>query len=130
MPATCPSWVAIVVWNSPKGESPIQVGIPETLIGTTSRSRSRASRAPVNPEKSSTWELPEIEELYARLGKTADAKERATVIRGIGDILYSGFHTIPLVDLYALFGVNQKKVGEWKTTGYYGFTHLEYVQKR
>jgi peptide/nickel transport system substrate-binding protein len=75
-------------------------------------------------------ELPEIQDIYARLGKTADPRERASLIRGVGDILYSGYHVLPLVDLYALFGVNQKKVGDWKTTGYYGFTHLEHVQKR
>ncbi len=75
-------------------------------------------------------ELPEIEDLFARIGKTADVKERERLIRGIGDIVHAGYHVIPLVDLYALFGVNQKKVGAWKTTGYYGFTHLEYVQKK
>ncbi len=75
-------------------------------------------------------EHPEIQNIYARLAKTADHKERAGLIRGIGDILYAGHHTLPVVDIYPLFGVNQKKVGEWKTTGYYGFTHLEYAQKR
>jgi peptide/nickel transport system substrate-binding protein len=75
-------------------------------------------------------ELPEIHDLFARLGRLADPKERAGVIRAIGDILYTGYHVLPVVDLFALFGVNQKKVGEWKTTGYYGFTHLEHVQKR
>ncbi|MBI4608271.1 MAG: ABC transporter substrate-binding protein [Candidatus Rokubacteria bacterium] len=75
-------------------------------------------------------ELPEIQDLWARLGRTADPVERGKVIRAIGDILYSGYHVVPLVDLYPLFGINQKKVGEWKTTGYYGFTHLEYAQKR
>ncbi len=75
-------------------------------------------------------ELPELEDLFSRLGKTADSKERDRMIRSIGDTLHAGYHVIPLVDLPALFGVNQKKVGEWKTTGYYGFTHLEYVKKR
>lgn len=75
-------------------------------------------------------ELPEVEDLFSRLGKTTEPGERAKLIRAIGDILYSGHHVLPLVDLYPLFGVNEKKVGEWKTTGYYGFTHLEYAQKR
>ena len=35
----------------------------------------------------------------------------------MGDVVYNGYHMIPLVDLYALFGVNGKKVGAWKTTG-------------
>jgi len=59
-----------------------------------------------------------------------DPKERERIIRSIGDVMHAGYHVIPIVDLPALFGLNQKKVGEWKTTGYYGFTHLEYVQKR
>lgn len=75
-------------------------------------------------------ELPEIQDLYARLDKAIDPKERAQLIRSLGDILYSGYHVVPLVNLFPLFGVNQKKVGDWKTTGYYGFTHLEYAQKR
>jgi ABC-type transport system substrate-binding protein len=75
-------------------------------------------------------ELPELEDLFARLAKTADDKERDRIIRSIGDVVYMGYHVIPIVDLPALFGVNQKKIGEWKTTGYYGFTHLEHVQKR
>ncbi|MGH7391961.1 MAG: ABC transporter substrate-binding protein [Candidatus Rokuibacteriota bacterium] len=75
-------------------------------------------------------ELPELQDLFARVGKTADTTERARLIRAIGDVLYSGHHVMPLVDLYPLFGVNQKKVGEWKTTGYYGFTHLEYAHRR
>ncbi len=75
-------------------------------------------------------ELPEIEDLYARLRKTADPKERAKLLRSVGDIVHAGYHVIPLVDLPALFGINPKKVGAWKTTGYYGFTHLEHVQKR
>jgi peptide/nickel transport system substrate-binding protein len=75
-------------------------------------------------------ELPEIEDLYSRLEMSGDPAERAKLVRAIGDVLHSGYHTLPLVDLYPLFGVNQKRVGEWKTTGYYGFTHLEYVQKR
>jgi peptide/nickel transport system substrate-binding protein len=77
-----------------------------------------------------TVELPEIEDLFARLRQTADPKERAKILRSVGDIVYNGYHVIPIVDLYALFGVNQKKVGAWKTTGYYSFTHLEYAQKR
>ena len=52
------------------------------------------------------------------------------MVRAIGDIIHSGYHAVPLVDLYPLFGVNQKKVGDWKTTGYYGFTHLEYAQMK
>jgi dipeptide transport system substrate-binding protein len=75
-------------------------------------------------------EHPEIEELYGRLRKSADPREREKLIRAVGDVLHSGYHTIPFVDLPGLFGVNPKKVGAWKTTGYYGFTHLEYVQKR
>jgi peptide/nickel transport system substrate-binding protein len=75
-------------------------------------------------------ELPEIEDLFQRLQRTADPKERARIIRSVGDIIHNGYHVIPLVDLYALYGVNSKKVGAWKTTGYYSFTHLEYVQKR
>lgn len=75
-------------------------------------------------------ELPEIQDLFSRLEKTIDPKERAQVIRGVGDVLYAGYHFVPVVNLYPLFGVNQKKVGDWKTTGYYGFTHLEYAQKR
>lgn len=75
-------------------------------------------------------EVPEIEELFARLVKTADPAERAKLLRGVGDVVYHGYHVIPLVDVYALFGVNGKKVGTWKTTGYFSFTHLEYAQKR
>jgi ABC-type transport system substrate-binding protein len=75
-------------------------------------------------------EAPEIEDLFARLAKTPDPKERARIIRGVGDVLYNGYHVLPIVDIYALFGVNGKKVGTWKTTGYYSFTHLEYAQKR
>jgi ABC-type transport system substrate-binding protein len=75
-------------------------------------------------------ELPEIEDLFVRLAKTSDPRERAKIIRSVGDAVYNGYHVIPLVDLYALFGVNPRKVGVWKTTGYYSFTHLEYVQKR
>jgi peptide/nickel transport system substrate-binding protein len=75
-------------------------------------------------------ELPEIEDLFSRLDRSADPAERAKMVRSIGDIIYSGYHAVPLVDLYPLFGVNQKKVGDWKTTGYYGFTHLEYAQKK
>jgi hypothetical protein len=48
----------------------------------------------------------------------------------VGDAVYNGYHVIPLVDVHALFGVNPRKVGTWKTTGYYSFTHLEYAQKR
>jgi hypothetical protein len=47
----------------------------------------------------------------------------------VGDVVYNGYHVIPLVDIYPLFGVNPKKVGTWKTTGYYNVTHLEYAQK-
>jgi peptide/nickel transport system substrate-binding protein len=75
-------------------------------------------------------ELPEIEDHFAALNKAADPKERAKIIRSIGDTVYNGYHVIPVVDLYALFGINPKKVAAWKTTGYYSFTHLEYVQKR
>lgn len=75
-------------------------------------------------------ELPEIEALFDQLGQTVTSEGRARIIRQIGDIIYDGYHVLPLVDLYALFGVNQKKVGKWDTTGYYGFTHLEYAQKR
>ena len=75
-------------------------------------------------------ELPELQDLFARVAKAADPVERGKLIRAIGDVLYNGYHVLPLVDIYPLFGVNQKKVGEWKTTGYYGFTHLEYAQKR
>lgn len=75
-------------------------------------------------------ELPELEDLFVRLNKTADPKERAKILRSVGDVVYNGYHVIPLVDIYALFGVNGKKVGTWKTTGYYSFTHLEYAQKR
>ena len=75
-------------------------------------------------------EVPEIEELFARLVKTPDPRERARYLRGVGDVVYQGYHVIPLVDVYALFGVNPKKVGIWKTTGYVSFTHLEYAQKR
>jgi ABC-type transport system substrate-binding protein len=74
-------------------------------------------------------ELPELEALFDRLGTTVPEAGRAQIIREIGDILYNGYHVLPLVDLYALFGVNQKKVGTWDTTGYYGFTHLEYARK-
>ena len=72
---------------------------------------------------------PEIEDLFARLAKT-DRPQAVEIIRGVGDAVYNGYHVIPLVDLYALFGVNGKKVGTWKTTGYYSFTHLEYAQLR
>jgi ABC-type transport system substrate-binding protein len=75
-------------------------------------------------------ELPELQDLFARVAKAADPAERGKLIRAIGDVLYNGYHVLPLVDIYPLFGVNPKKVGEWKTTGYYGFTHLEYAQKR
>jgi peptide/nickel transport system substrate-binding protein len=75
-------------------------------------------------------EVPEIEELFARLVKTPDPRERARLLRGVGDVVYHGYHVIPLVDVYALFGVNPRKVGTWKTTGYVSFTHLEYAQKR
>jgi peptide/nickel transport system substrate-binding protein len=75
-------------------------------------------------------ELPELEDLFSRLGKSADPKERDRMIRAIGDTIHAGYHVMPLVDLPALFGLNQKKVGDWKTTGYYGFTHLEHVKKR
>jgi peptide/nickel transport system substrate-binding protein len=75
-------------------------------------------------------EEPEIEDLFARLVKTADPRERAKLIRSVGDAVYNGYHVIPLVDVHALFGVNPRKVGTWKTTGYYSFTHLEYAQKR
>jgi peptide/nickel transport system substrate-binding protein len=74
-------------------------------------------------------ELPEIEALFDKLGRTISPTGRAEIIRQVGDIIYNGYHVLPIVDLYALFGVNQKKVGKWATTGYYGFTHLEYVQK-
>jgi peptide/nickel transport system substrate-binding protein len=75
-------------------------------------------------------EVPEIEELFARLVKTPDPRERAKLLRGVGDAVYQGYHIIPLVDIYALFGVNGKKVGTWKTTGYFSFTHLEYAHRR
>ena len=75
-------------------------------------------------------EHPEIEELFGRLIKAGDPKERARLLRAMGDVLYYGYHTVPLVELYPLFGINSKKVGDWKTTGYYSFTHLENVQKR
>jgi peptide/nickel transport system substrate-binding protein len=75
-------------------------------------------------------ETPEIEELFARLVKSPDPKERARLLRGVGDAIYHGYHVIPLVDIYALFGVNGRKVGTWKTTGYFSFTHLEHAQRR
>jgi peptide/nickel transport system substrate-binding protein len=75
-------------------------------------------------------ESPEIEDLFARLVKTPDPKERTKLLRAVGDVVYQGYHVIPLVDIYALFGVNGKKVGTWKTTGYFSFTHLEYAQRR
>ena len=75
-------------------------------------------------------ELPELEALFKRLGTTVNAEGRAQIVREIGDVLYNGYHVLPIVDLYALFGVNQKKVGKWDTTGYYGFTHLEHAHKR
>ena len=75
-------------------------------------------------------EAPELEDLFTRLAKTADPRERAKIIRAVGDIVYQDHYVIPLVDIYALFGVNPKKVGIWKTTGYHSFTHLEYAQKR
>jgi ABC-type transport system substrate-binding protein len=75
-------------------------------------------------------ETPALEELFARLARTPDPRERAKLIRAVGDAVYEGDHVIPLVDLYALFGVNGRRVGTWKTTGYYSFTHLEYVQRR
>jgi peptide/nickel transport system substrate-binding protein len=74
-------------------------------------------------------ELAEIEDLFVRLAKTSDPRERARIIRSVGDVVYNGYHVIPLVDIYPLFGVNPKKVGTWKTTGYYNVTHLEYAQK-
>jgi peptide/nickel transport system substrate-binding protein len=75
-------------------------------------------------------EVPEIEDLFARLVKSPDPRERAKLLRGVGDVVYNGYHVIPLVDVYALFGVNGKKVGVWKTTGYFSFTHLEHAHRR
>jgi peptide/nickel transport system substrate-binding protein len=75
-------------------------------------------------------EVPEIEDLFARLVKTPDSRERVKLLRAVGDVLYGGYHLIPLVDVYALFGVNGRKVGTWKTTGYFSFTHLEHAHKR
>jgi hypothetical protein len=74
--------------------------------------------------------VPEIEDLFARLVKTPDPRERAKLLRAVGDVVYNGYHVIPLVDVYALFGVNGKKVGVWKTTGYFSFTHLEHAHRR
>ena len=47
-----------------------------------------------------------IEELFGRLTKAGDPKERARLIRAMGDVLYYGYHAIPLVELYPLFGIN------------------------
>ncbi|MBM3226913.1 MAG: ABC transporter substrate-binding protein, partial [Candidatus Tectomicrobia bacterium] len=85
-----------------------------------------------NRAKDSTvyaYDHPFIEEKFAELDKTADPKERANLLRQIGDHKFFEFAEMPLFWLFADAAVNPKVIAEYtfpgSITGF--FTHLEYV---
>lgn len=77
-----------------------------------------------------SYEHPYIEERFDLLNKIVDKKERARILREVGDHAYQNFASIPLFFLYADAAVNPKYVAEYifpgVITGF--FTHLEYVK--
>jgi ABC-type transport system substrate-binding protein len=76
------------------------------------------------------YEHPYIEERLAKLGTVVDIKERARLLREIGDHKFFEFADMPMFWLRAEAGVNPKFVAEYtfpgSITGF--FTHLEYVK--
>lgn len=86
-----------------------------------------------NKAKDSTvyaYEHPYLEERFAQLGKTVDVKERARILREMGDHKFFEFADMPLFWLHAEAGVNPKYIAEYifpgSITGF--FTHLEYIK--
>jgi ABC-type transport system substrate-binding protein len=76
------------------------------------------------------YEHPYIEERLAQLGTVVDMKERARLLREIGDHKFFEFADMPMFWLRAEAGVNPKFIAEYtfpgSITGF--FTHLEYVK--
>lgn len=76
------------------------------------------------------YEHPVIEQHLEALRTTADATERARLLREIGDHKVNEFAEIPLFWLYADAMVNPKYIAEYAfpgiVTGY--FTHLEHIK--
>jgi ABC-type transport system substrate-binding protein len=76
------------------------------------------------------YEHPYIEERLAKLGTVVDMKERARLLREIGDHKFFEFADMPMFWLRAEAGVNSKFIAEYtfpgSITGF--FTHLEYVK--
>ena len=73
---------------------------------------------------------PYIEERIEALNRVVDPKERARLLREIGDHKLTNFSEMPLFWLFAEVAVNPKYVAEYVfpgvITGF--FTHLEYVK--
>jgi peptide/nickel transport system substrate-binding protein len=76
------------------------------------------------------YEHPYIEERLAKLGTVVDVKERARLLREIGNHKFFEFADMPMFWLHAEAGVNPKFIAEYtfpgSITGF--FTHLEYVK--
>jgi ABC-type transport system substrate-binding protein len=76
------------------------------------------------------YEHPYIEERLTQLGMVVDMKERARLLREIGDHKFFEFADMPMFWLRAEAGVNSKFIAEYtfpgSITGF--FTHLEYVK--
>ena len=73
---------------------------------------------------------PYIEERIEALNTVVDSKERARLLREVGDHKFNNFAEIPLFWLFAEATVNPKYVAEYTFPGVITgvFTHLEYVK--
>jgi hypothetical protein len=76
------------------------------------------------------YEHPYLEERFAQLDKAVEGKERARILREMGDHKFFEFADMPLFWLRAEAGVNPKYIAEYvfpgSITGF--FTHLEYIK--
>jgi ABC-type transport system substrate-binding protein len=76
------------------------------------------------------YDHPYIEERLTALGQVVDRKERARLLREIGEHKFSEFADMPMFWLYAEAAVSPKVIAEYifpgSITGF--FTHLEYIK--
>jgi hypothetical protein len=76
------------------------------------------------------YEHPYIEERLEALGTVVEPKDRARLLREIGEHKFTEFAEMPMFWLHAEAGVNPKVIADYtfpgSITGF--FTHLEYVK--
>lgn len=77
-----------------------------------------------------SYEHPFIEQRLDELGRVVDGKERARLLREIGDHKFNEFTEMPLFWLFAEAAVNPKFIAEYVFPGSIAgfYTHLEYVR--